>query len=48
MKNEEVIWIRKDENFMEVYHEILDRIENLKMIELKAVGKAIGNSISLS
>ena len=33
---------------METYHEILKRLETLKKVELRAVGKAIGNAISLS
>ena len=48
MKEEEVISIRKEENFMETYYEILRKVENLKVVELRAVGKAIGNAISLS
>lgn len=33
---------------METYNEILKRLDILKKVELRAVGKAIGNAILLS
>ena len=47
-QGEEVIPIKKDLAFMETYSEILKRLEKLKIVELRAVGRAIGNAISLS
>ena len=47
-QGEEVIPIKRDIVFMEKYQEILSKIDKLRLIELRAVGKAIGNAISLS
>lgn len=47
-QGEEVIPIKKDMVFMEKYQEIVTKIDKLRLIELRAVGKAIGNAISLS
>jgi hypothetical protein len=33
---------------MEVYHDILKKLDKLKIVELKSVGKAIANAIELS
>ena len=47
-QGEEVIPIKRDIKFMDTYQEILNKIDKLRLIELRAIGKAIGNAISLS
>lgn len=46
--SEEIIPIKRDQNFKETYNEILRRIRKLKIVELRAVGRAVGTAISLS